>query len=179
MFGSRFDLGFGGKGANQAVAAALCGARVHMVARVGDDLFGPAYEGNAFISEPVHNLVHREIVSARNRRRPQTIQVLLPEAGAPSGRPLGDDEMRPVTWTLSHPEDDRIDQPMERRRRRLLRLLTEANSAGTVPSIEVLADALEVSAATVRRDLTALRQQGQPFFTRGQMRRSQVTEGSG
>jgi ribokinase len=42
MFGSRFDLGFGGKGANQAVAAALCGARVHMVARVGNDLFGPA-----------------------------------------------------------------------------------------------------------------------------------------
>ena len=123
--------------------------------------------------------VHREIVSARNRRRPQTIQVLLPEAGAPSGRPLGDDELRPVTWTLSHPEDDRIDQPMERRRRRLLRLLTEANSAGTVPSIEILADALEVSAATVRRDLTALRQQGQPIFTRGQARRAQVTEGSG
>lgn len=123
--------------------------------------------------------VHREIVSARNRRRPQTIQVLLPEAGAPSGRPLGDDEMRPVTWTLSHPEDDRIDQPMERRRRRLLRLLTEADNAGTLPSIEVLADALEVSAATVRRDLTALRQQGQPFFTRGQARRAQVTEGSG
>jgi ribokinase len=42
IFGTRFDLGFGGKGANQAVAASLCGARVHMVARVGDDLFGPA-----------------------------------------------------------------------------------------------------------------------------------------
>jgi ribokinase len=42
LFGSRFDLGFGGKGANQAVAAALVGARVHLVARVGDDLFGPA-----------------------------------------------------------------------------------------------------------------------------------------
>lgn len=27
-----------------------------------DDLFGPAYENNAFISEPVHNLVHREIM---------------------------------------------------------------------------------------------------------------------
>ena len=42
MFGSKFQLGFGGKGANQAVAAALCGASVAMIARVGDDLFGPA-----------------------------------------------------------------------------------------------------------------------------------------
>jgi DNA-binding SARP family transcriptional activator/DNA-binding transcriptional regulator YhcF (GntR family) len=123
--------------------------------------------------------VHREIVSARNRRSPQTIQVLLPEVGAPSGRPLGDDELRPVTWTLSHPEDDRIDHPMERRRRRLLRLLTEADNAGTVPSIDILADALEVSPATVRRDLTALRQQGQPFSTRGQSRPARMTEGSG
>jgi ribokinase len=42
IFGQKFQLGFGGKGANQAVAARLCGARVSMVARVGDDLFGPA-----------------------------------------------------------------------------------------------------------------------------------------
>ncbi len=42
IFGTRFDLGFGGKGANQAVAARLCGADVFMVARVGSDLFGPA-----------------------------------------------------------------------------------------------------------------------------------------
>ncbi len=42
IFGREFHLGFGGKGANQAVAASLCGARVSMVARVGDDLFGPA-----------------------------------------------------------------------------------------------------------------------------------------
>lgn len=42
IFGQRFDLGFGGKGANQAVAARLCGADVFMVARVGADLFGPA-----------------------------------------------------------------------------------------------------------------------------------------
>jgi len=41
IFGDRFDLGFGGKGANQAVAASFCGAEAHMVARVGDDLFGP------------------------------------------------------------------------------------------------------------------------------------------
>jgi len=42
IFGRSFHLGFGGKGANQAVAARLCGARVSMIARVGDDLFGKA-----------------------------------------------------------------------------------------------------------------------------------------
>ncbi len=42
LFGQRFDLGFGGKGANQAVAARLCGADVLMVAKVGDDLLGQA-----------------------------------------------------------------------------------------------------------------------------------------
>ncbi|MBV9301782.1 MAG: ribokinase [Acidobacteriaceae bacterium] len=42
IFAREFNLGFGGKGANQAVAAKLCGAEVSMLARVGDDLFGPA-----------------------------------------------------------------------------------------------------------------------------------------
>ena len=42
IFGDSFDLGFGGKGANQATACRLCGAEVFMVARVGSDLFGPA-----------------------------------------------------------------------------------------------------------------------------------------
>jgi ribokinase len=42
LFGQNFDLGFGGKGANQAVAARLCGAEVLMIAKVGKDLFGEA-----------------------------------------------------------------------------------------------------------------------------------------
>jgi len=42
IFGRDFSLGFGGKGANQAVAARHCGADVAMVARVGDDMFGEA-----------------------------------------------------------------------------------------------------------------------------------------
>jgi len=42
LFGQSFDLGFGGKGANQAIAARLCGAEVLMVAKVGSDLFGEA-----------------------------------------------------------------------------------------------------------------------------------------
>jgi len=42
IFGQKFDLGFGGKGANQAVASRFCGADVFMIAKVGSDLFGPA-----------------------------------------------------------------------------------------------------------------------------------------
>ena len=40
--GERFYSSPGGKGATQAVAASRLGARVRMVGRVGDDLFGPA-----------------------------------------------------------------------------------------------------------------------------------------
>lgn len=41
VVGQRFLTYGGGKGANQAVAAARMGAQAHLVGRVGDDLFGP------------------------------------------------------------------------------------------------------------------------------------------
>jgi ribokinase len=40
LAGQAFQLGFGGKGANQAVMAARLGARVAMISRVGNDVFG-------------------------------------------------------------------------------------------------------------------------------------------
>ena len=40
VIGERFELGFGGKGANQAVMARLLGADVAMVNSLGDDVFG-------------------------------------------------------------------------------------------------------------------------------------------
>ncbi|MCC6617195.1 MAG: ribokinase [Anaerolineae bacterium] len=40
LIGTRFQMGFGGKGANQAVMAARLGAKVSVVAKVGRDIFG-------------------------------------------------------------------------------------------------------------------------------------------
>ena len=40
LTGSHFQIGFGGKGANQAVMAAKLGAHVTVVSRVGNDVFG-------------------------------------------------------------------------------------------------------------------------------------------
>lgn len=42
LTGSRFEQLFGGKGANQAVAAALLGSSVSMVAKLGADSLGAA-----------------------------------------------------------------------------------------------------------------------------------------
>jgi ribokinase len=42
LLGERFVSVHGGKGGNQAVAAARLGAQVHMIGAVGDDAFGPS-----------------------------------------------------------------------------------------------------------------------------------------
>lgn len=46
IFGKDFEIGFGGKGANQAIAVAKLGGEVVVVTAVGDDLFGPLVREN-------------------------------------------------------------------------------------------------------------------------------------
>lgn len=46
LIGNFFTTGFGGKGANQAVMAARCGAEVFMVGSVGKDVFGDSITAN-------------------------------------------------------------------------------------------------------------------------------------
>ncbi|MFM7751250.1 MAG: PVC-type heme-binding CxxCH protein, partial [Opitutaceae bacterium] len=63
---ARFNDGFA---ANHFTSA--CGTMIYR-----DDLLGPTYAGNAFICEPVHNLVHREILrpagaTFRSERAPE------------------------------------------------------------------------------------------------------------
>jgi ribokinase len=46
LAGQLFTTGFGGKGANQAVMAAHCGAQVHFIGKLGADVFGNAIADN-------------------------------------------------------------------------------------------------------------------------------------
>ena len=46
LIGDLFTTGFGGKGANQAVIAAHCGAEVHFIGKLGRDLFGDSIAAN-------------------------------------------------------------------------------------------------------------------------------------
>ncbi len=46
LVGDLFTTGFGGKGANQAVIAAHCGAEVHFIGKIGNDLFGDSIATN-------------------------------------------------------------------------------------------------------------------------------------
>jgi ribokinase len=46
LAGQLFTTGFGGKGANQAVMAAHCGAEVYFIGKLGKDVFGTAIADN-------------------------------------------------------------------------------------------------------------------------------------
>ena len=60
LIGDLFDMGPGGKGANQAIAAARLGAKVELVACIGDDLFaemaGPLFEGEGISTTNLHRI---------------------------------------------------------------------------------------------------------------------------
>ena len=54
LAGQLFTTGFGGKGANQAVMAAQCGAQVHFIGKLGNDVFGSAIAEN-FVKVGIHS----------------------------------------------------------------------------------------------------------------------------
>jgi ribokinase len=76
LAGQAFQLGFGGKGANQAVMAARLGARVAMIARVGNDVFG---------EQTLHNFQQHGIDTTqvlRDAERPTgTAAILVEDSG--------------------------------------------------------------------------------------------------
>ena len=100
------------------------------------------------------------------RHFPKTALAHVPATGAPMGRSLTPDEYVDVTWTTSHPTDWEQATPARRRRLRLARLATEAESQGGLARIVDLAQALEVSEQTIKRDIADLRAGGTTLRTR-------------
>jgi biotin operon repressor len=110
---------------------------------------------------------HAAIVEAWARFQPVMATATLPRLDAPTGRALEPDEQVVVEWTVAGPADRHIADRAERRRYRLRRLMAEASEQGGSPRIDDLADALGVSVATVRRDISLLRDLGFVVRTRG------------
>src|SRR4030042_6430098 len=55
VLGGEFFMASGGKGANQAGAAARAGGDVHFIARVGDDVFG-RQSLDGFVGDGIHTV---------------------------------------------------------------------------------------------------------------------------
>lgn len=86
LVGHSFKIGFGGKGANQAVMAARLGASVSMIARVGNDDFGTSTIVN-FKNEGVEASQVRQLANADTGTAPimvaeggQNIVLIVPGA---------------------------------------------------------------------------------------------------
>lgn len=110
---------------------------------------------------------HAAIAADWSRAQPVRRTVRLPTLEAPTGRPLRHDDFVDVTWTVENRDDHRVTDSATRRRQRTMRLLDEANAQGAAPTVEDLAETLDVSRSTVRRDLAAIRRAGKPARTRG------------
>ena len=129
------------------------------VAGIGDERMRRTFLENV--------IAHRELVAAFRQAQGRQETVHLPRGDAPTGRPLREDEVLEVTWTISAPEDDAVSSKVDRRRQRLLRLLHQAAEQGAAPTVADLAAALDASERTIKRDLAALRAEGHDVRTRG------------
>jgi len=93
--------------------------------------------------------------------------VELPRQAAPLRRHLTPQERITILWA---PDAGPLEPSLPRvplRRARIRRLLTEAAVQTATPGVRDLSGALNVSPATIKADLAALRQEGWPAFTRG------------
>jgi hypothetical protein len=106
--------------------------------------------------------------------KPGQMRVILLTHTAPHGRALNQTATQEVTWTVNAGKED---QEVEKqhgasalRQTRIQRLLGEAVDQGAVATQEDLAQALQVSVRTIKRDCAALQKQGIYLPTRGNLR---------
>lgn len=110
--------------------------------------------------------VHVRILEDYERHFARTTPVQLPHRSAPLGRPLRPEELVELIWTVSHPDDWELPTAAERRRHRLVRMVSTAEEAEASARVSDLAEALGVSDRTVKRDLSVLRREGMELRTR-------------
>jgi len=105
--------------------------------------------------------------------KPGQIRVILAKREARPGRPLRETEKVEVTWTIDAGVEDR--QVWQRhgqtevRRVRIQRLVMEALEQGGVATQEDLAQVLNVSVRTIKRDCLVLQNEGIYLPTRGNL----------
>jgi DNA-binding SARP family transcriptional activator/tetratricopeptide (TPR) repeat protein len=109
---------------------------------------------------------HRRIRDAASRAQLDRVWVSVAASDAPLGRALARAEQVDVMVDRTRREADPGD-PVEARRVLLARVVAMIVDQGGAPTIGDLAEVLEVSPATVRRDLGALRDAGVTVETRG------------
>jgi tetratricopeptide (TPR) repeat protein/biotin operon repressor len=111
--------------------------------------------------------VINEILTLFEQFLEQKRSVRLAAKDAPNGRSLQAHEYLNVDWVVHKTEDDQILDKTKRRQHQLQRLCAQALEQGALPTVEDLAQALETSVATIKRDLSALRDAGIQLNTRG------------
>jgi len=105
--------------------------------------------------------------------KPGQMRVILVKYEAGHGRALRDTATTEVVWTVDGGEEDRrvLHQAGRKglRRWRIQRLLEEALEQGGIATQEDLAQALQVSVRTIKRDCAELQAQGVYLPTRGNL----------
>lgn len=114
------------------------------------------------------------LAGSPGQMKPGQVRMILVKYEAGHGRALRDTATTEVVWTVDAGlEDWQVLQQHGRqalRRIRIQRLLAEALEQGGVATQEDLAQALHVSARTVKRDCATLQEQGIYLPTRGNLR---------
>ncbi len=108
-----------------------------------------------------------EILSLYEQYLEHKVSVRLASKDAPTGRSLQAHEYLSVDRVIHNPEDDQILDKTKRRQHQLERLCLQALEQGALPTVEDLANALDTSVATIKRDLAVLRAANIHLSTRG------------
>ncbi|MCB8990670.1 MAG: AAA family ATPase [Ardenticatenaceae bacterium] len=107
----------------------------------------------AFWARPVYQAIR----TAWEGQRVQRVQVWLPKLETAKVGRTAVSQLIAIEWTPDHPDDAQIANKVARRRQQIARLLSEAEVQGARATIAALAEALDSSQPTIKRDLAALR----------------------